>query len=183
MTHYCPWLVVPGNEIPTFFDKQKGVPLDHYRGSFTVDIPDCYCSCQWWGIVLCALVEPSADVKGKNPLGCWYLSCCFVAPDVELKAGPPLSYLQELQHFELLDRRHLIIHYYNGGLEDIRQVIKDGHNQVKLYCWMCSDATGGEYPCKEVKVIRYGWRVICEKEARQSASLSDMENHPSDSNL
>ena len=185
---YEPFLAIPGDEIPAWFDKQNDVrccytltveypflPVRHiHKGSpITIDIPYCYSSSEWWGIVLCLLVKPLMSVDpAEETWGQWEVWFNFRP----LGAGPSpcwSDYMIRIPNYEGLNRRHLFILFFDGNDNSIQNLIRDGQEQVKLYLWaMLRFVNYTDYG--KLKISRCGWRVICKNEVWQKASISDL---------
>ncbi|XP_027368535.1 TMV resistance protein N-like [Abrus precatorius] len=170
-----PWFVIPGNEIPSWFNNQEWFSIDSFT-SITVDVPNHYQASEWWGIAVCLALEPLnvvsspsyvTPISTHNKEMCIYYWVCK-APDREPDPKFPIAskyghlvyeFNDPYIHIIFLSGDHVYIQHYLSGEQNNLQLI--------FYVENLSES------CKAT-IKKCGCRVICKED------IENWHNHSYD---
>ncbi|KAK7276510.1 hypothetical protein RIF29_17650 [Crotalaria pallida] len=166
------WFIVPGREIPSWFDNQVNVPINPTQHpydmlgcdsitSIIVDVPN-YCQLsEWWGIAVCLAFEPiephirPASV-GSEEMCIYYWACKSPdrEPDPDFSIGYKFGHLvyecsDPYIHIIFLTGEHIYIEHYLSGEQ----------NQLELIFFVENLSTTWR-----TTINRCGCRVLCKED-------------------
>ncbi|WVY91203.1 hypothetical protein V8G54_036717 [Vigna mungo] len=181
------WFIIPGNEIPSWFNNQNSLAIDSSDETYeklccdsvtsiTVDVPEDFQLSEWWGIAVCLVLEPlNMDVPSSSnarststvneEIGIYYWVC--KAPDKDPDPNFPIAakfghmlykFKDPYIHIIFLNADHVYIQHYLSGQQTQLEVI--------LFVENFSES------CK-ARIKKCGCRVICKEKIEEWRKHSD----------
>ncbi|KAI4305434.1 hypothetical protein L6164_028800 [Bauhinia variegata] len=179
---YEPFLIIPGREIPSWFCNQDYFNMEISKPfqweivikssiasrktvspsecdtliSILVDIPDYCLSSEWWGIVVCLVLE------NQFPPSRWWIALLHwicKTPGAELPISSGALHGGWIEEFR---NTHLCIFLLRGDDQNIQRHLRGDHNQLQLlfYVEPISEDDEADDP-GFLNISKCGCRVLC----------------------